>query len=69
LKDNLDTIHAMKQSTEMMKKQFKNYDIDKIYDLQDEMSDMMLDAEGSFFKFNFLEINDLMSRNYASKLT
>jgi charged multivesicular body protein 5 len=50
LKDNLDTIHAMKQSTDMMKKQFKNYDIDKIYDLQDEMSDMMLDAEGSFFE-------------------
>jgi charged multivesicular body protein 5 len=56
LKDNLDTIQAMKQSTDMMKKQFKNYDIDKIYDLQDEMSDMMLDAEGERIIFNFKKL-------------
>eukprot|EP01080_Neovahlkampfia_damariscottae_P000857 gene857-9106_t len=57
LKDNLDTVQAMKQSTDMMKNQFKQYDIDKISDLQDEMYDMMLDAD---------EINDLMSRNYTT---
>ena len=46
MKDNLDTIQAMKQTTDLMKQQFKQYDVDKISDLQDDMYDMMLDADG-----------------------
>lgn len=41
LKDTQATVAAMKDSAQVMKKEFKKINIDQIDDLQDEMADMM----------------------------
>lgn len=44
LKDTHATVAAMKDSAKVMKKEFKKINIDQIDDLQDEMSDMLEQA-------------------------
>jgi charged multivesicular body protein 5 len=57
LKDNMDTFQTMKESTQGMKSQMKGLNIEKIDQLQDDMADLMDDAN---------EINEMMSRSYAT---
>ncbi|KAI8873448.1 hypothetical protein GQ42DRAFT_160522 [Ramicandelaber brevisporus] len=56
LRNTLSTIDAMKTANEVMKKEYKSIDIDKIYDVQDEMMDLMEAAN---------EVQDALSRSYA----
>jgi len=49
------TVQALETAVTVQKQQMAEIDIDKVADLQDEMADLMLDAN---------EINDMMSRNY-----
>lgn len=56
LKDTQTTVSAMKTGLKEMKKEYKKVNIDKIEDLQDEMTDMMEMAD---------EINESLGRNYA----
>ncbi|PWA02851.1 hypothetical protein BB558_000999 [Smittium angustum] len=49
------TIKTMEETNKVMKKQYKNVDIEKIYKLQDEMADIMDEAN---------EIQELMGRSY-----
>jgi len=56
LKDTQDTVVAMKAGAKAMKKEYKKINIDKIEDLQDELEDMMLDAN---------EIQEVMGRSYG----
>ena len=44
LKDTKDTVNAMKQGVKAMKKEFKNVNIEGIEDMQDELADMLEDA-------------------------
>lgn len=44
LKDTKDTVNAMKQGVKAMKKEFKNVNIEQIEDMQDELGDMLEDA-------------------------
>merc|ERR1712158_234322 len=44
LKDTKTTMDAMKVGVKEMKKEFKNVNIEKIEDMQDELSDMLEDA-------------------------
>lgn len=43
--DTKATVDAMKTGLTQMKKEYKKIDIDKIEDLQDDMADMMEDAQ------------------------
>merc|ERR1711887_360769 len=56
LKDTQQTVTAMKAGLKQMKKEYKKINIDKVEDLQDEMEDMMLEAN---------EIQEVMSRSYG----
>jgi charged multivesicular body protein 5 len=56
MKTTAQTVSAMKEGAKTMKKEFKAIDIDKIEDIQDDLADLMLDAE---------EINDVMSRAWG----
>merc|ERR1711942_238974 len=56
LKDTKTTVDAMKVGVKEMKKEFKNINIDQVEDLQDELSDMMEDAN---------EIQEVMGRQYG----
>jgi charged multivesicular body protein 5 len=56
LKNTASTVAAMKAGAKEMKKEYKNIDVDKIEDLQDDMHDLMLDAE---------EVNEIMGRSYG----
>lgn len=44
LKDNMDTIQVMKETTNTFKTQLKQMSIEKIEDLQDELQEMMMDS-------------------------
>ena len=44
LKDTKTTVNAMKVGVKEMKKEFKNINIDQIEDMQDELGDMMEEA-------------------------
>ena len=44
LKDTKDTVNAMKSGVKAMKKEFKNVNIEQIEDMQDELADMLEDA-------------------------
>ena len=44
LKDTKVTVNAMKTGLKEMKKEYKNVNIDQIEDMQDELADMMEDA-------------------------
>eukprot|EP01084_Bolivina_argentea_P075668 137149_1 len=56
MKDNADTVVAMKGAATMLKQQFKEIDIDEVEDLQDEMMDLMEDAN---------EINDILGEAWG----
>ncbi|XP_033126560.1 charged multivesicular body protein 5-like [Anneissia japonica] len=56
LKDTKTTMDAMKLGVKSMKKEFKNVDLDKIDDLQDDMEDMLEQAN---------EVQEMMSRSYG----
>ncbi|KAJ1858211.1 Vacuolar protein-sorting-associated protein 60 [Coemansia sp. RSA 1822] len=55
VKNTMSTMQAMQDANKAMKKQYKNVDIDKIYDIQDEMADLMDQAN---------EVQELMGRSY-----
>ena len=56
LKDTKVTVDAMKTGLKEMKREYKKVDIDKIEDLQDDMADMLEDAN---------EIQDVLGRAYG----
>ncbi|KAJ1947840.1 Vacuolar protein-sorting-associated protein 60 [Linderina pennispora] len=55
VKNTLSTMQAMQDANKAMKKQYKNVDIDKIYDMQDEMAELLEQAN---------EVQELMGRSY-----
>ena len=56
LKDTKTTVNAMKVGVKEMKKEFKNINIDQIEDMQDELGDMMEEAN---------EIQESLGRSYG----
>merc|ERR1712045_504717 len=56
LKDTKTTVNAMKMGVKEMKKEFKNINIDQIEDLQDDMTDMLEDAN---------EVQEVLGRSYG----
>merc|ERR1712183_542897 len=56
LKDTKTTMDAMKVGVKEMKKEFKNVNIEKIEDMQDELADMLEDAN---------EVQEVMGRAYG----
>ncbi|KAJ2228074.1 Vacuolar protein-sorting-associated protein 60 [Coemansia sp. RSA 1286] len=56
VKNTLSSVQAMQDANKAMKKQYKNVDIDKIYDIQDEMADLLEQAN---------EVQELMGRSYS----
>merc|ERR1719474_275540 len=56
LKDTKDTVNAMKLGVKAMKKEFKNVNIEQIEDMQDELADMLEDAD---------EVQEVMGRAYG----
>merc|ERR1711993_229896 len=56
LKDTKTTVNAMKMGVKEMKKEFKNINIDQIEDLQDDLADMLEDAN---------EVQDVLGRSYG----
>ena len=56
LKNTVETVSAMKAGHDQMKREFKAVNIGKIEDLQDDMADLMLDAE---------EVNEVMGRAFG----
>ena len=56
LKDTKITVNAMKTGLKDMKKEYKNVNIDQIEDMQDELGDMMEDAN---------EIQEALGRSYG----
>ncbi|KAJ2818500.1 Vacuolar protein-sorting-associated protein 60 [Coemansia sp. 'formosensis'] len=55
IKNTMTTMQAMQDANKAMKKQYKKIDIDKIYDMQDEMADLLEQAN---------EVQELMGRSY-----
>ncbi|KAJ2722430.1 Vacuolar protein-sorting-associated protein 60 [Coemansia sp. Benny D115] len=55
IKNTMSTMQAMQDANKAMKKQYKNVNIDKIYDMQDEMADLLEQAN---------EVQELMGRSY-----
>merc|ERR1712113_420377 len=56
IKDNADMVTAMKGAATQLKQQFKEINIDEVEDLQDEMQDLMEDAN---------EINDILGEAWG----
>merc|ERR1711973_818985 len=56
LKDTKTTVNAMKVGVKEMKKEFKNVNIDQIEDLQDDLADMLEDAN---------EVQEALGRSYG----
>eukprot|EP01084_Bolivina_argentea_P025399 47223_1 len=56
IKDNADMVVAMKGAAVQLKQQFKEINIDEVEDLQDEMQDLMEDAN---------EINDILGEAWG----
>merc|ERR1711990_836106 len=56
LKDTKTTVNAMKLGVKEMKKEFKNVNIDQIEDLQDDLGDMLEEAN---------EVQEVMGRAYG----
>ena len=56
LKSTMLTVDVMKSTAKDMKKQYKHINIDKIEDLQDEMEDLMFQAN---------EVQETMARSYG----
>lgn len=57
LKETASTVSAMKDANKSLKKQFKQINISKVEDLQDDMSDLLEQAE---------EVQNALSRSYAT---
>eukprot|EP00761_Pharyngomonas_kirbyi_P011784 gb/GECH01011810.1/.p1 GENE.gb/GECH01011810.1/~~gb/GECH01011810.1/.p1 ORF type:complete len:207 (+),score=74.98 gb/GECH01011810.1/:1-621(+) len=57
LKDNLDTVQTMKSAAKEMKKQYSKISVEDVEKVQDDMEDMMFDAE---------EIQDALGRSYGA---
>merc|ERR1712087_646083 len=55
LKETADTVKAMKGANKELKKQFKSININEVEDLQDDMSDLLEQAE---------EVQNALSRSY-----
>merc|ERR1719269_195177 len=55
LKETADTVSAMKDANKALKKQFKAIDINQVEDMQDDMADLLEQAE---------EIQSAMGRSY-----
>ena len=55
VKDSIDTVQAMKHAQKQMKKDFKKLDIGKLERMQDDMSDLLADAN---------DIQEVLSRSY-----
>ncbi|KAJ1835479.1 Vacuolar protein-sorting-associated protein 60 [Coemansia sp. RSA 2711] len=55
IKNTMTTMQAMQDANKAMKKQYKNVDVDKIYDIQDEMAELMEQTN---------EVQELMGRSY-----
>lgn len=56
LKDTKTTVNAMKLGVKEMKKEYKNINIDEIEDLQDDMADMLEQAD---------EVQEALGRSYG----
>ncbi|KAJ2807455.1 Vacuolar protein-sorting-associated protein 60 [Coemansia helicoidea] len=56
IKNAMTTYQAMQDTSKAMKKQYKSVDIDKIYDMQDELAELMEQAN---------EVQELMGRSYS----
>lgn len=56
LKDTHSTVIAMKDGVKQMQKEFKNINIDHIEDMQDDLSDMLEQAD---------EVQDALGRSYG----
>merc|ERR1712020_777256 len=56
LKDTKTTVNAIKMGVKEMKKEFKNVNIEQIEDLQDDLSDMLEDAN---------EVQEALGRTYG----
>merc|ERR1712209_172006 len=56
LQDTKTTVNAMKMGVKEMKKEFKNINIGKIEDLQDDLSDMLEEAN---------EVQEVLGRSYG----
>ncbi|ROT70451.1 charged multivesicular body protein 5 [Penaeus vannamei] len=56
LKDTKTTVQAMKLGVKQMKKEYKNINIDEIEDLQDDMADMLEQAD---------EVQEALGRSYG----
>jgi len=56
LKDNAEMVSAMKDTASVIKQQYKEINIDQVEDLQDEMRDLMEDAN---------EINDVLGEAWG----
>ena len=54
--DTINTVSAMKDASIVQKEQMKNFNMDEVEDLFDDMADMMADQE---------EIQDMMGRNFG----
>lgn len=57
LKDTKTTVNAMKMGAKEMKKEFKKINIDEIEDIQDEMADMLEQAD---------EVQEALGRSYGT---
>ena len=55
LKDTATTVEAMKEGAKTLKQQYKEINIDEIEDVQDDLADLMADAE---------EVQDVLGRSY-----
>lgn len=56
LKDTHSTVAAMKDGVKQMQKEFKNINIDQIEDMQDDLSDMLEQAD---------EVQEALGRSYG----
>jgi charged multivesicular body protein 5 len=56
MKTTKQTVSAMKEGAKAMKQEFKTLNLDEIEDVQDDLADLMMDAD---------EINDVMSRAWG----
>merc|ERR1711963_1241845 len=56
LKDTKTTVNAMKMGVKEMKKEFKNVNLDQIEDLQDDLGDMLEEAN---------EVQEVLGRSYG----
>ena len=56
LKETATTVEAMKDTAKELKKQYKTIKIDKIEDIQDDLADLMMDAD---------EVQEVLGRSYG----